>query len=282
MRIVTAPDQLAEAVASAPARGRLRVRRRHRLPRTLRRLAPPHRGADPRRHVRRGRPPLRARMLDPAALPEDHRGGALPRGRRRAARRVVRRRRRRGQGDRLRRRRHGRVRARRVRALLLPRGQHPAAGRAPGHRDDHRPRPRRAAAPHRLRAAASRQGARGNRPGSRDRGPALRRRRPGRIRADQRRRAHADVSRRGSGRRRVRRRHPGQHVLRLDAGEGDRLRRRPRRGPAHARRRAVAGPDPRRRHQPRPARRRAARAGVRGRRDRHRLPDAPPARGALR
>ena len=38
-----------------------------------------HRGADPRRHARQRRPPVRAGVLDPAPLPEDHRGGAVPR-----------------------------------------------------------------------------------------------------------------------------------------------------------------------------------------------------------
>ena len=37
---------------------------------------------------------------------------------------------------------------------LLPRGQHPAAGRAPGHRGDHRHRPGARAVPHRRRPAA--------------------------------------------------------------------------------------------------------------------------------
>ena len=97
-------------------------------------------------------------MLDPAPPPEDHRGGAVAARRADAgdARVAVRRRRRRGAGDRLRRRRHGRVPRRRRRQLLLPRDEHPAAGRAPGHRVRHRPRPRRpAAARRRGRAAAA-------------------------------------------------------------------------------------------------------------------------------
>ena len=51
-----------------------------------------------------------------------------------------------GQGDRLRRRGHGRVRPGRRRRVLLPGGEHPAAGGAPGDRAGHRPRPGRAAA----------------------------------------------------------------------------------------------------------------------------------------
>ena len=43
-----------------------------------------------------------------------------------------------GRGGRLRRRRHRRVPPRPRRQLLLPRDEHPPAGRAPGHRDGHR------------------------------------------------------------------------------------------------------------------------------------------------
>ena len=83
--------------------------------------------------------PLRARVLDPAPPPEDHRGSAVA-----------------GVDDGLRerwarRRRGGRavgyVGAGTVefmldrRRVLLPRDEHPAPGRAPGHRDDHRSRP---------------------------------------------------------------------------------------------------------------------------------------------
>ena len=51
-----------------------------------------------------------------------------------------------GRGAELRRRRHGRVPPGRGGRLLLPRGQHAAAGRAPGHRARHRAGPGRAAA----------------------------------------------------------------------------------------------------------------------------------------
>ena len=50
---------------------------------------------------------------------------------------------------------HGRVRRRHGPQLLLPRDEHAAAGRAPGHRDDHRPRPRRADDPRRRRREAA-------------------------------------------------------------------------------------------------------------------------------
>ena len=71
----------------------------------------PHRGADLRRHPRHRRAPLRAGVLDPAPLPEDHRGGPVAGGRADDLRASARRRGgRRRQGDRLRRRGHGRVR----------------------------------------------------------------------------------------------------------------------------------------------------------------------------
>ena len=63
------------------------------------------------------------------------------------------------QGDlprgRLPRRRHGRVPGRRGRHDLLPGGQHPAAGRAPGHRGDRRHRPGPRAVPDRRRREAA-------------------------------------------------------------------------------------------------------------------------------
>ena len=76
-------------------------------------------------------------------------------------------------GHRLRRRGHRRVPGRRRRRLLLPRDEHPAAGRAPGHRGDHRSRPGRAA----VRRSPRRPPDRPNRPVARprDRGPAVRR-----------------------------------------------------------------------------------------------------------
>ena len=68
-----------------PPRGRVGVRQRHRVPRAVRGVAAAHRGADPRRPGRHRGPPVRAGVLDPAPLPEDHRGGAVP-GRRRRLR----------------------------------------------------------------------------------------------------------------------------------------------------------------------------------------------------
>ena len=57
-------------------------------------------------------------------------------------------------GGRLPRRRHRRVPRRRRRLDLLPRGQHPPAGRAPGQRGDQRHRPGPPAVPHRRRPRA--------------------------------------------------------------------------------------------------------------------------------
>ena len=59
-----------------------------------------------------------------------------------------------GQGRRLLQRRHRRVHLP-GRRVLLPRDEHPAAGRAPGHRGHHRHRPRRVADPRRQRRAAA-------------------------------------------------------------------------------------------------------------------------------
>ncbi len=60
-----------------PAGGGAGVRRRHGLPGALRRERPAHRGADLRRQPRHRGAVRRARVLDPAAPPEDRRGGAV-------------------------------------------------------------------------------------------------------------------------------------------------------------------------------------------------------------
>ena len=88
----------------------------------------------------------------------------------------------RGARDRLRERRDRRVRRRPRRAVLLPRGQHAAPGRAPRHRAGDWPRPRRAPAPRRRgRAARPTRCWRATLVGPRDRGPALRRGRRGGV-----------------------------------------------------------------------------------------------------
>ena len=143
--------------------------------------------------------------------------------------------------------RHRRVRRRQGQELLLPRDEHPAPGRAPGHRVHHRPRPGRADDPRRRRREARLHAGRGRAPRLGDRVPDQRRgsvprlpavdRAPGQVPA-------AGADRRGGAARR--RRRPRRHrrlrrrrdpdPLRLDDLQADRARRRPRRGDrAHAR-----------------------------------------------
>ncbi len=91
--------------------------------------------------------PGRAGLLDPAPAPEGGRGDPRATPARRDPRRAARRRARRRRDDRLPRRRHRRVPLRRRgRPVLLPRDEHPAPGRAPGHRARARRRPGRDAA----------------------------------------------------------------------------------------------------------------------------------------
>ena len=119
-----------------PRRGRLGVRRRHRLRRAVRRARPPRRGAGPRRRPRRSGRGRRARLLDAAPAPEGRRGVAGPRAaptrsRRRCTRPPG------AAAEAIDYRGAGTVEflydpGRR--AVLLPRDEHPAPGRAPGHR----------------------------------------------------------------------------------------------------------------------------------------------------
>ena len=125
----------------------------NRLPRGGPDRAAARRGAAPRRRDRRGRPPVRARLLDPAPPPEGRRGRsrAGPRpalsATRSAATPSA------WAGDRLRERRHGRVPRRPgERPARLHRAEPPHPGRAHGHRGDDRRRPRP------LAAAAGRRG----------------------------------------------------------------------------------------------------------------------------
>ena len=90
--------------------GAIVVRRRPRLRRALHRGAAPCRNPGARRQARQRHPSRRARMLDPAAQPEDRRGVAVAGGRRQAARQDGRAGGRAGEGRRLRFRRYGRVR----------------------------------------------------------------------------------------------------------------------------------------------------------------------------
>ena len=142
------------AVRLRRPRGRLRLRPRRVLRRALPGQAAPRRGAGAGRHPRQRRRRRHPRLLAAAAQPEAGRGGARAVPHRRPAvpdPRV-------GQGHlrrgRLPRRRHRRVPGRRRRLDLLPRGQHPPAGRAPGQRGDQRHRPGPAAVPHRRRPRA--------------------------------------------------------------------------------------------------------------------------------
>ena len=93
--------------------GSLCLRRRHRLHRAVRRARSPRRGTGRRRPPRRRARPRRARLLAAAAAPEGRRGVARPRDLRRPADHAARCGTQRRQGDRVRRRRHGRVHGRR-------------------------------------------------------------------------------------------------------------------------------------------------------------------------
>ena len=126
----------------------------------------------------------------------------------------------------------------------VPRGQHPPPGRAPRDRARHRPRPGPAPAPRRAGRAAPRRG----RSTRRSTGHAIEARlyaedvAAGFLPAERPDRAlRAPRRRRGPRRRRLRGRVGGQHRLRRDARQGDRLGADPRRGGAPAGRRARAG-----------------------------------------
>ena len=143
-----------------PRRGRAQLRRRHGVPRAPARRAPAHRDPGRRRRARPRRPSRRARVLDPAPAPEGRRGGAVARRRRRSC----------ASGWAARPSRWRRSSATSASApwsssstmadfdaaraawtpgldtprLLLPRDEHAAAGRAPGHRGGLRRRSGRA------------------------------------------------------------------------------------------------------------------------------------------
>ena len=137
------------------------------VPRAARHRRPPRRGAGHRRRARHRLGARRARLLGAAPQPEGDRGVGLAAARRpsrsdelkASAERLAR-------GGRLLRRRHRRVPVPPGREVLrVPRGEHPAAGRAPDHRDHHRHRPGpRPAARRGRRPARGRQA--GRRPGT--------------------------------------------------------------------------------------------------------------------
>ena len=254
MRVVRALSDLDTEVAAAREEAHVRLRRRHRLRRAVRRARPPRRGAGRRRPARRRPRARRARLLDPAPPPEGRGGVPGPRPGRRGAGRAARGSAPRRGVDRVRRCRHRGVPLRPgVGAVLVPRDEHAAPGRAPGDRGGLRGRPGRAPADGRRGRPGRARGDDPERP--RDRGPALRRGPRRRLAAAER---HADPlrdphGRRGPGRCRVRVRQRGVDALRRDAGQGDRARPDPAGSRARPRRRAVPGEDPRDHHQPGPA-----------------------------
>ena len=214
MRVVRRPGRAGRRGGQRPARGGVGVRRRHRVPASGSWTAARHVEVqivgDSHGNVVA---PVRARVLDPAPPPEDHRGGARRRRWTTGCAPSCR-----GRGGR------GRAghRLRRARApssscwtadgaLLLPGDEHPAAGRAPGHRAGHRPRPGRAAArrsPRGTPLPAEVTAAADHRP--RDRGPAVRRGPRRRLPARDRDRAPV-------------RRSPASAGVRVDAGVARRL-----------------------------------------------------------
>jgi hypothetical protein len=212
-----------------------------------------------------------------AAQSEGDRGVRLQRAGRRARENGALPRRRTNPGRRVRQRRDRGIplRARRTTAVV-PRGQHPAAGGAPGHRGDHRRRHRQAAAAHRGGRRADRDRAR-RAVGARacHRGPADRRRPGTRFRA----RARADPAPSAARWPRHQGRHRGlggRHhpaAVRFDDRQGSRLGPGPPRGPRPAVPRAPADrhSDRRRDHEQGLPARPAGPAGVRPRRDRHDL-----------
>ena len=118
MRVVRELAELPSASGGRAPRGAVGVRRPDGVLRALPRHRPPRRGPGARRRARHRVGGRRTRLLDPAAPPEDHRGGAVAAGRTHAghARQAVRRGPAGGDRDRLRRRGHRRVPGRRATA----------------------------------------------------------------------------------------------------------------------------------------------------------------------
>ncbi len=177
-----APGRLGRRAAGGPpvglARGRLGLRRRLGLPGAGDPAGAAYRGPAAGRRHGAGRGPRRAGLLAPASSPEAHRGGPGAGPDRDPAARAPRDGRSGLRGGRAAQRRDLRVPVRPGWPVLVPRGQHPAPGRARGDRArdraGHRPRAvlagGRGAA---LRGGAGRRRARGDADEPRDRGPPL-------------------------------------------------------------------------------------------------------------
>ena len=141
MRRVDAAEKLRDGGRVDPDDGRARVRRRHRLSRALHRQGAAHRDPGVRLRRRPRRASVRARLLDPAPLPEDHRGDArrpssaeeTRRAMAAAAVALAAQERYRGAGT------IEFVVDAETKRVLLPRDEHAHPGRASGDRDDHRP-----------------------------------------------------------------------------------------------------------------------------------------------
>ena len=145
MRRVARPADLPAALAAGSARGGVGVRRRLGLPRARDPPGPPHRGPAARRRDGHGRRAGRAGLLAPAAPPEARRGGARTgpdRGR--SAERLHELAVRVATAAGLRNAATAEFLLDAGRRVLVPRGQHPAPGRARRHRARrgrrHRPR----------------------------------------------------------------------------------------------------------------------------------------------
>ena len=168
------------AIAVGPARGPELLRRRHAAGRALRarRRGTSRSRSWPTTHGNVA-PPRRARVQPAAPAPEDHRGGAVASLLDEATRAAMG-----AAGGRGRRARSATsapapssssCRRDRPGRVLLHGDEHPAAGRAPGHRAGHRPRPRRAAAAGRGGGAAFPRAGRHRPHRPRHRGARLRR-----------------------------------------------------------------------------------------------------------
>ena len=188
IRVVTQRGRARRRLRAHQPGGRAGVRQRRRVPGAPGHRRPARRGPGDRRRPGHRVGARRARLLGAAAQPEGHRGVGVAGARPRAGRRAEGVGRAAGRRGRLPRRGDRRVPLPPRRpAVRVPRGQHPAAGRAP----DHRGRPpgstwsrRSCTWPRAAGSRASRRPSAGtpSRPGSTPRTPtATSRRRPGRI-----------------------------------------------------------------------------------------------------